>query len=302
MVEKDIFSQDIHATLKGYAEISASKKGIIANEVMFVRLEEIDIIVGDIPPLASEIGDAASIPTLAMGNFSWDFIYELYISQYPQFSYLIDEIRASYGKTDLLLRLPLHHEMEAFPTQRDIPLVMRKREADPDQIRWRLGIDGSNSKSVVLIALRMNDGVPTHAIQDLVESNEFIAISTFPLPFNAKDNVHVLGPEWRSSEFPDIVGISDLVISKLGYGIVSECIAAQTPLIYIPRADFAEYEVLKNDSCDMLHSHLMPKSDFLDGKWYDHAKVCLSRSFDWQEVRTDGAEAAAEVIISRVRT
>ena len=98
----------------------------------FVRRERVDIIVGDIPPLASEIRDEAGIPTLAIGNFSWDFIYEPYIRQYSQFAYFVDEIRASYGKTDLLLRLPLHHEMEAFPKQHDIPLVMREREADPD--------------------------------------------------------------------------------------------------------------------------------------------------------------------------
>ena len=148
----------------------------------------------------------------------------------------------------------------------------------------------------------MNDVVPTQAIQDLVKSNEFIVISTFALPFNAKDNVHVLGPAWRSSEFPDIVAISNLVISKLGYGIVSECIAAQTPLIYIPRADFAEYEVLRNGSSDMLHSHLMPKDDFLDGKWYDHVKACLSRPFDWKAVRTDGAEVAAEIVFSSAQS
>jgi len=165
-------------------------------------------------------------------------------------------------------------------------------------MRLRFGINADNSKSVVLIALRMNDVVPTQAIRGLVENNEFIVISTFALPFNAKDGVHVLGPEWRSSQFPDILAISDLVISKLGYGIVSECIAAQKPLIYIPRVDFAEYEVLRNGSSGLLHSHLMPKDDFLEGKWYGHAKACLSRSFDWQKVRTDGADIAAGVILS----
>jgi len=86
VVEKDIFSQDIHATLRAYAGISESKREIIANEVSFVRRERVDIIVGDIPPLASEIRDEAGIPTLAIGNFSWDFIYEPYIRQYSQFA------------------------------------------------------------------------------------------------------------------------------------------------------------------------------------------------------------------------
>jgi L-arabinokinase len=38
---------------------------------------------------------------------------------------------------------------------------------------------------------------------------------------------------------------ADVVISKPGYGVVSECFLNGTPLLYIPRMDFAEYPVLK---------------------------------------------------------
>lgn len=298
VVEKDIFSQDIYATLTRYSEISASRDRIISDEVEFVKREGIDVIVSDIPPLASEIGYIASIPTIATGNFSWDFIYEPYVQSYPSFVGLIDEIWASYAKTYLLLRLPFHHEMSVFPKKRDIPLVVRKRTTEPEETRLRIGIPASDQRSIILVALRMGNVVPVRAIQELAETNEFIVLSFDSLPFSAGANVHVLGPRWQPSQFPDIVGISDIVISKLGYGIVSECIAGKTPLMYIPRDDFAEYEVLRSGMKKLLPSYLIPRGDFLEGRWYDHVKIFLSNRFDWSDVRTDGAEDAAEIILS----
>lgn len=297
-VEKDLFSQDVYSTLSRYSEIGASQDRIVDAETKFVKKERIDVIVSDIPPLASEVGQAAGVPTVAIGNFSWDFIYEPYIHSYPSFAGLIDEIRASYEKTDMLLRLPFHDDMTAFPRQRDIPLVVRKQVAGPEETRSRLGIHPGDPRSIILVALRTYEVIPPRAIQELAESDEFIVLSFDPLPFKAEGGVHVLSPQWQPSEFPDVIGISDLAISKLGYGIVSECVAGRTPLMYIPRDDFAEYEVLRSGMRGVLPSYLAPRDDFLQGKWYDHVKTFLSTQFTWPAVRIDGAEVAAGVILS----
>lgn len=298
VVEQDIFSQDVYSTLSRYSEIGTAQVRIVDAELEFVRRQEIDVIVSDIPPLASEVGQAAGVPTIAIGNFSWDFIYEPYVQSYPDFAGLIDEIRASYAKTDILLRLPFHHEMGAFPRQRDIPLVVRRRTAEPEQIRSRLDIRPGDQRSIILVSLRMYDRVPPRAVQELSESDEVIVLSFDPLLFDTGGGAHVLGPQWRPSEFPDIVGISDLVISKLGYGIVSECISARTPLMYLPRDDFAEYELLRSGMREVLPSYLMPRDDFLQGKWYDHVKSFLSGQFDWPPVPINGAHVAADLILS----
>jgi UDP:flavonoid glycosyltransferase YjiC (YdhE family) len=297
VIEKDIFSQDVYATLSLYSEIISSKEQLIQDELNFIRAQAIDLIVSDIPPLASEIARVAGVPIIAIGNFSWDFIYTPYVLQHPTFAFLIDEIRSSYEKTNFLLRLPFHHKMSAFPQQRDIPLVVRKSEAEPEQTRSRLGIHRGDSRSIVLIALRMENTVPLRAIQALVESDEFIILSFVPLPIQKKNTVYVIDSEWRISDFPSIVAMSDLVISKLGYGIVSECIASRTPLLYIPRDDFAEFEVLRSGSSGLLHSYQMSRDNFLQGNWYNPAKRLLSTQFNWPNVRTDGADIAAEMIL-----
>lgn len=298
VVEKGIFSQDVYSTLSQYSEINNLRNQIVDAEVEFVRREDIDIIVSDIPPLASEIGHKACIPTIAIGNFSWDFIYEPYVRSYTNFADLIDQIRTSYKKTDILLRLPFHHDMTTFPRQRDIPLIVRKYSGTPEEIRNFLEIDHTDRRPIILVALRMFDTVSPHAIQELAKTNKFILLFSDKPPFETDIGVHVLSLEGKTYRFPDVVAVSDLVISKLGYGIVSECIAGKTPLMYPPRDDFAEYDVLRRETKDVLPSYLIPKTDFLNGKWNDHIKLFLSNQFDYPDIPINGAEIAADIILS----
>ena len=45
-------------------------------------------------------------------------------------------------------------------------------------------------------------------------------------------------------EYVDLVGAADVVVTKPGYGIVSDAIAAGTRMIYTDRGDFPEYPIL----------------------------------------------------------
>ena len=44
--------------------------------------------------------------------------------------------------------------------------------------------------------------------------------------------------------YPDLVNAADVVITKPGYGIVAECLAHRTPVLYTPRGDFREQALL----------------------------------------------------------
>lgn len=301
VVERDIFSQDIAATLEQYEKIIETKDSIVNRELTFCRNERIDLIVSDIPPLASEIGAAGNIPSIAIGNFSWDFIYEPYVNAYPRFKRVIEEIQSQYRKTNLLLRLPLHHEMTAFPTQQDIPLAVRRPTAIGLNVRRKLGLKDGDPRRIVLVALRTQNTVPAAAIQRIVENREFILLSFTQLSDVSDENIRILGADWPQEEFPNIVAGCDIVISKLGYGIVSECIAGKTGLMYIPRYDFAEYDILRSGMKNLLHSYLLPSSDFLQGNWGEHLRQFQQEPFQWTDVPLEGADAAADQILSFAR-
>ena len=64
----------------------------------------VDVLLGDIPPLAFAAAARAGIPSVALGNFGWDWIY----AAWPDFDAAIAAVQAGYRQADVLLRLPLH--------------------------------------------------------------------------------------------------------------------------------------------------------------------------------------------------
>src|SRR5438045_5380229 len=73
-----------------------------------------------------------------MTNMCWDWIYGEYTGGFPAFAPLVEHLRESYGRASLLLRLPMHGDLNAFPCWRDIPLVARRATVAADDVRGRL--------------------------------------------------------------------------------------------------------------------------------------------------------------------
>lgn len=297
-VEKDIFSVDVEETQILYSDFIDSKNEIIEKEKDFVSSEKIELIVSDIPPIASDIGKTLKLPVIALGNFSWDFIYKRFSKTYPAFIDFVMEIRASYRKTDLLLKLPFHHNMDAFPNSIDIPIIVRQSNYDREKILSTLGIDYDIEKPLILLALRIPDQVSKVAIQELIDCDEYIIISSSPLPFDTGGKVIPIKSYLKTEGFPSLVESCNLVISKLGYGIVSECIAGKTPLMYIPRDDFSEFDIIRASIQNFIPSYMLPRNDFIKGSWYKHIKGFISMKHIWPSIRTDGASVAADLILS----
>ena len=61
--------------------------------------------------------------------------------------------------------------------------------------------------------------------------------------------------------YQDVVAAADVVISKPGYGIVSECIANNTALVYTSRGRFAEYDVFVAEMPRVLRCRFLSQDD-----------------------------------------
>jgi hypothetical protein len=121
----------------------------VRDEAAVIRQLGATLVVGDIPPLAFAAAHEASVPSVALGNFTWDWIY----SHYPQFESLspdvIATIRRAYALASQALRLPFHGGFEPMaPVTRDIPLVTRRARHSRDHVRRILAVD--DGRPVVL--------------------------------------------------------------------------------------------------------------------------------------------------------
>ena len=250
-------------------------------EARVLRTAGADLVVGDIPPLAFAAAERARVPSLAIGNFTWDWIYGVY----PAFAELALEvlptIRAAYATATRALRLPFHGGFEPMAAvTEDIPLIARRSLRDPADTRERLGVAGD--RPLVLASFGAYGAPLPYA--DVSAGGEFTLLTVTRHPS-------------QGLEYPDLVAAADVVISKPGYGIVSECIANGTALLYSSRGRFIEYDVFVADMPRVLRCREISQEDLFAGRWADGVAALLSQPQPAERLRVDGAEiAAAEVL------
>ena len=125
-IQNNSFYADKKATLEAYADFINSKPEVLQSESEFIHENHIDLIISDISPIAFEIAEKSKLPSIAIGNFSWDWIYKEWLQEFPQFKFVLDDIETSYKKADVLLRLPFYGDMSVFKEIVDVAVVGRK--------------------------------------------------------------------------------------------------------------------------------------------------------------------------------
>lgn len=297
VIQKDSLNLDKLKTLKEYAELLKIKEILVSNETHYVEKNKISVIVGDIPPIAFDISQRANIPGIAIGNFSWDWIYRDYAEEFPQYQFLIEEIESSYSKANLLLRLPFYGDMSIFSRKEDISLIVRNSELSKDEIIKRLELEKyfSLKKRLVLLSFGgfYNAQIDFNSLTKL-KNYFFLSFSNTPLK-NPK-NIKVLPP--RFIDHHHLLKVCDIVVSKPGYGIVAECIVNKKPLLYTSRGDFAEYSILTKGMKRYIPNLFIPRDDFHSGQWDSYLNNILeNQKRKREEMKCCGAGEAAKKIL-----
>ena len=281
LVQIDSLRFDERESARQAAAFYRSFDARVDAEARVLRTIGADLVVGDIPPLAFAAAERARVRSIAIGNFTWDWIYGVY----PAFDELapgvVPAIRAAYGSATRALRLPFHGGFEPMAAVTDdIPLVARRSRRDPADTRRLLGVSGD--RPLVLAS--------------------FGAYGA-PLPYDtvrARGEITLLTVERhppQGLEYPDLVAAADVVVSKPGYGIVSECIANGTALLYTSRGRFIEYDLLVAEMPRVLRCREIPRDDLFGGRWAGPVAALLAQPGPADALRVDGAGiAAAEVL------
>jgi hypothetical protein len=209
---------------------------------------------------------------------------------------LIERIRASYAKLAGFLRLPFSHDMTAIRQVQDVPLIARRSDKHPDEILEALDLPG-DSRPRVLYALRSGiyDGIVERAAASLPD---WIFLSTTANAANTLGNLRPL-PLGTQLTFADVLGISDIVIGKLGYGIVSETVAHRgARLLWLRRSGFREDEILESQIGRYSACREFPFDDFRRAAWTSHLQATLEVAAPTESLPPDGAGQCAEIVRS----
>ena len=94
--------------------------------------------------------------------------------------------------------------------------------------------------------------------------------------------------------YEDLVAACDVVVTKPGYGIISECIANDTALLYTSRGHFIEYDVMVREMPDVLRCAFIDQEALLGGRWRDALDALRRSAPSLDHPATNGAKVAAD--------
>jgi hypothetical protein len=259
MVQLDSIRVDVDATLRTAEQLLGKRDELVDTEANFFRKAGINLIVADIPGLPLEAAALAGIPRVAVGNFGWDWIYSDFLGRSPRWRAIAEMFREQYAKANLLLRLPFCEEMSAFPQIEDIPLVANPGRSRREEISALTGCD-PEKRWILLSFTTLNWG--REALECVENIREYEFLTVLPLRW---ETGHIRALSREQIAFSDVIASADAVISKPGFGILSDCLVNNKPLIYADRVDFLEYPVLEASIKKYLKHVFIPVSKLYAG-------------------------------------
>ncbi len=297
VIQSHSLALDPEETLRRYAAFFRRSPILLEEEIKSLKIVKPSLIVGDIPPLAFRIGARARIPSLAISNFSWDWIYEPYLKLHPHYRYLLSGIRESYRQADLLLRLPFSGPMSAFKDRRDIPLIARKADLSRTEIRRILQLPAK--KPLILLSFGGFRLGPEY-YRKLPRLQDFVWVASERVgdEFSGIFNLNRKRLKELGLGYPHLVKAADIVVTKPGYGIVSECIANRTGILYTSRGNFREYPYLVRGIKKYLPSRFISQAKLKTGNLRDELEDLLNAPAVFPPISLRGAAAAGEIIES----
>lgn len=296
MVQKDSIRVDVDATLEQALRLLEHRTALVANETEFLRGRKADLVVSDIPSIPLEAAAKAGIPAAAVGNFSWDWIYSPFVERDPRWRDVIHMFADGYRQAGLLLKLPFSPSMPVFPKQADLPRLARpgrerRRDiaaltgADPDK-RWVL---------LSFTSLEWDEAALSEV--EALASHEFLTVK--PLDWPGRRNIHAV--DRAQVGFSDVLASADAVVTKPGFGILSECVANAKPLIYAEREDFIEYPLLERELKRFLRNVHLPAADLYAGRLGAALQNIATASAPPETLPGGGARKAVELLMDLIK-
>ena len=304
VVQIDSVRLDERATIALASEFYRTLAERAANEAAILRAHDARLVISDAPPLACAAAAAAGIPSVVVSNFTWDWIYAGYERELPAAPDLLEAIRDAYARAMEGWRLPLHGGFATVPNVVDVPFVARHARADRSAADVRRTLALPTDKPIALVSFG-GYGVSGLQLQhadcldmiDLVMTAPASEISSIDGPVHrvAEEDIYS-----RGLRYVDLVAASDVVVTKPGYGIIADCVANKTAMLYTSRGRFVEYDVMVEEMPKFLRCEFIDLDSFLGGRWREGFRRLLDKPAPPEQPRTDGADVVAQLIGERL--
>ena len=298
VVQHDGLDFDIDETRRQWNLLISDFEARVEVEAGMLKAHAATAVVADIPPLALAAAHEAGVPSFAVANFTWDWIY----APWPGFRPIVEHIRAAYYRAGLLFRLPLHSEdADAFVSFKrivDAPLIARRAARSRSMVRAELGL--ADDERVVLISF---GGFTARGLDfgGLSRSSNYRFVLTPPISLeHTALPANVLALNETPADYVSLLNACDVVVTKPGYGVVADCLANHVAVLFTDRGPFREYEVLAAALPVLGRARYISRADLMDGYLGAHLDALLQLQTPWTTQPMNGADVIADRVVQNL--
>ena len=294
LVQQDPFTHDLSQTVRRLETFLAFREKNLSPIVEKLQKTRCSTVLCDISPLGIVAAMKADIPSILLENFTWDWIYEEYLEDFPQLEGSIGKLKEIYDFADLRIQtIPICN-----PVSQGIKIkpIARSLAATREETRERL----KTAPKTPLVHLTTGGIQGEYQFRERLRSRPDVRFITTCDQQDPNEDGNLIELPHRSIyHYPDLVAASDAVVGKAGYGTANEVLAAGIPFARVLRRNFRESKVLKAFMDQHLYGFDLTEKEFESLSWIERLEELLS--FPRNESRElDGAEQASELITSKI--
>lgn len=270
LAQQTAMQEDLPETCRRLAEFIPFEVSYIDQLVNQLRQLRCRLVICDIAPLGIAVAQAAGLSSVLIENFTWDWIYEGYLSTEPCLA-----AHATYFH-NLFQQASYHLQTEPVcnphPTAMTVKPVSRKIRASAAETRQQLQIP----PSAKLVLMTMG-GIAWEQpfINQLADQSAFQVVVAGQSRTERRGNLLLLD---RASGLyhPDLINAADVVIGKLGYSTLAEVYQTGVPYGYLVRQQFRESPPLVDFIKATMSGVQLSETEFNNGQWLERLPDLLA--------------------------
>lgn len=238
----DSAATDGRATLAAAAEVHNTAMNGVNEEAALLREQGAAAVLCDASWVPLVAARRAGVPGFVLANFLWSEIYEEHARALgPGYREFVDEVRSCYRQATQVFRAEPALPLTEIACRTDVGMVLTPGRDRRAELAQALGIDPRRKLVSIYVGRSGQDALCWDRLASFPEI-AFVGYRPAPESVGVVPNLHVVSiAEWNDG---DLAASVDAAIAKAGYGSVCAAMSSGTPLIYPPRAGFAEFPVL----------------------------------------------------------
>jgi UDP-N-acetylglucosamine:LPS N-acetylglucosamine transferase len=292
LIQKSPFEEDLLQTVHRLREYFPLDSKFVYSVADLLLEYDIKFVLTDISVLGILAGEWLKIPTVLIENFTWDWIYESYVEEFPCFREIISYLQEIYKR--VAYRIQAIPYCESVDHGFKVPPIFRKESADAQQLKVNLGI---GKEKLILVTM---GGIPLESVnlfsQLQIPDTVMLVTGGNVNQITRVGNLIQL-PHSHNFFHPDLVHQADMVIGKVGYSTIAEVYSTNTPFLYYKRPKFRESRVLEEYIKHNLVGESINEDDFLTGNIFHKIEkyLNLKRKGDVKFI-LNGADAVVDFL------